>query len=250
MRQRGLWIAVAIVVPLAIGLVLVPVREQVSSANLALFMLAGAVAVAAASNRVAISVLCAAATALAYDVFLVRPYYSVTIAAPDEVITAVLVLVVVAIVGFVSQLFRHQRTLVEQREENLGVLYQLVDQVASGAGEQSLIRTSERELAELLHADGCRFDDDLNVIGEDTDILDAFIDQIGDVRIEGELWDTEHRGLPDRQFRIPVTSGGLRFGCFLVSPRAGERAARWELIVALMIADLVGSALARWPTDL
>ena len=245
------WLVLAIAVPIAIAVALVPFREQMSSANLALFMVVGAVAVAAAGTRFSLSMLCAAMTALCYDVFLVRPYYSVTIAEPSEAVTSGLVLVVVAVVGSVSRFAREQRSLTIRREENLGLLYQLVDQVATAAGETALVSSSEREIGELLAATACRYETEPSGPPGETDprVADAELDQVGEVRIGDELWDTDQRGLPDRRLRVPVQSAGLHFGAFVVEPDPGRRVARWELITTVMIADLVGAALARWPAE-
>ena len=245
MYRIGLWVALAIVVPIAAAVALVPGRDQMTSANLALVMLVGAVVIAGLGNRVSIAVVCAAVTGLAYDFFLVRPYYSVTIAKPAEALTAVLVLVVVAVVGSVSSLVRRQRSIIERREDNLGLLYHLVERVANTAGEESLIETGEREIGELLSGASCRYAKDQVTTNES-----AYIDPIGDIHIDGHVWDAEHQGLPDQQLALPVQSGGLQFGSFLVVPVAGTTVARWELIVTVMIADLVGAALARWPTGL
>lgn len=248
MHRLSLWIVLAIAVPVTIAVALVPVRDEMSSANLALIMVLGAVAVAAASNRVVAWVVCAGVTGLAYDFFLVRPYYSVTIAAPAEALTAILVLAVVVVVGTVSSLFRRQRSLTVRREENLGLLYQLVEQVATAAGEKTLIDTSERELTQLLGATACRY---VPSPGHDNQDFpdDIAITAIGGLRLGDDEWDPSHGGLPERTLALPVQSGGLRFGKFRIEPGAEHVVARWELIVAVMIADLVGAALARWPAD-
>jgi K+-sensing histidine kinase KdpD len=254
MQRLSVWIVLAVVVPIAIAVALIPVRDGATSANLALAMVLGAVVVAAASNRIGVSILCAAMTGLAYDFFLVHPYYSITIAVPNEALTAVLVLAVVAVVGTISTLFRRQRTLTERREENLGLLYQLVEQVATAAGETALVGTSERELAELLGALDCRFipaspdgsGDDHQPADDGAD--EMVITAVGELQVGADVVDPSE-AVTARRLALPVQSAGLRFGRFRIDAAPGHTIARWELIVAVMIADLVGAALARWPVD-
>ena len=237
------WLVVAVVVPVAVSAALVPARDSATSANLALIVLVGAVGVAVACNRLLPSVVCAVVAGVAYDVFLVRPYGSVTIAEPSEALTAALILVVVVVVATASWLLRRQRELRERREEDLGLLYQVVQQVATGAGAASLVENTVRELGELLGGAHCRYQPQL-VVGP----LDSYIDAIGEVHVEGVAWDTEAAGMPPGRLLLPVQSGGMSFGSVVVEPVAGSPVARWELIVAVTMADLVGAALARWPT--
>jgi K+-sensing histidine kinase KdpD len=246
MDRRAAWYVASFVVPVAVGIALVPFRTQLTSANLALIMVVAAVVVAAASNQIGASVACAVVTGFAYDFFLVVPYYSFTIAEPSEALTALLVLAVVATVGTVSSRFRRQRSITERREENLGLLYQLVDQVANAAATSALIETSTREIADLLGAPACTFEARTDVL-DGPDTAGSWINQIGEVRKDGELWDTDRSGLPGPTLKLPVQSGGLDYGCFVITPAADQPVERWAIVVTVMIADLVGAALARWP---
>jgi K+-sensing histidine kinase KdpD len=246
MDRRAAWYVASFVVPVAVAIALVPFRTQLTSANLALIMVVAAVVVAAASNQIGPSVACALVTSVAYDFFLVVPYYSFTIAEPSESLTALLVLAVVATVGAVSSRFRQQRTITERREENLGLLYQLVDQVANAAATSALIDTSTREIADLLGARGCTFEARTDG-GSDPAPVRASINQIGEVRKDDQVWDTSRSGLPGPTVTLPVQSGGLDYGCFVITPAIDQPVERWAIIVTVMIADLVGAALARWP---
>jgi hypothetical protein len=239
--SRYLPLAASVVVPLAATAALVPFRESVSSANLALVLVIGVVAVAVTGNRVA-AVTGAAVTALAYDVFLTRPYGSPAIAEPAELLTAVLLLVVGIVVGGISSWARRQREVAVEREEDLGLVYHVIEQVAGGASSESLVALAEREIAQLLSAESVHYD--RHITSSTT-----YVDRVGDVHVGDLLWPVADVGLPDMPIDVPMQSGGLPLGAFVVRPHPTRPVATWQLVMTVMVADLIASALARWPSD-
>jgi hypothetical protein len=220
---------------------LVPFRESVSSANLALVLVVGVVAVAVTGRRSA-AVVCAAVTALSYDVFLTQPYNSPAIASPSELLTAFLLLAVGISVGAIAGWARRQRAVAVEREADLGLLYHVIDQVAGCASSESLVAMAEREIAQLLGAESVRFDTGpTETVGS--------IDRVGTVYVGDVRWPVADVGLPGGPLRVPVQSGDLPLGAFVVRARATQPVQTWQLVMAVMIADLIASALARWPSD-
>jgi K+-sensing histidine kinase KdpD len=249
--SRPLPFVAAIAVPLLATAVLVPFRQSVSSANLALVLVVAVVGVAAIGNRTA-AIVGAAVTALAYDVFLTQPYGSPAIAEPSELLTAVLLLVVGVAVAAISSWARRQREVAVERTDDLGLVYHVVDQVAGGASSEELVALGEREIKALLDASSVRFDRDaLSPArdGDDRDAPRATIDRVGDVRVGDLRWPVVEVGLPQGPLLLPVQSGGLSLGAFVIVPRAPEPIETWRLVLSVMVADLIASALARWPTD-
>ena len=59
----------------------------------------------------------------------------------------------------------------------------------------------------------------------------------------GQSWTTEDLGLPTRRVDLPVRSGGWLLGHFLLTPTPGRPVLREQLVVAIAIADQVGSSL-------
>jgi hypothetical protein len=228
-------------VPVAATAVLVPFRESVSSANLALVLVVAVVAIAATGNRLAAAT-GAVVTALSYDVFLTQPYGSPTIAEPTELLTALLLLVVGVVVGFISSWARHQRAVAVDRTDDLGLVYHVIDQIAGGASTESLLALGEREIGQLLGAAAVHFE-------REPHGTDGSVDRIGEVRVGDLVWPVADVGLPGGTLAIPLQSGGLPLGVFVVHSRSTHRVATWELVMAVMIADLIASAMARWPAD-
>src|ERR1017187_8093911 len=83
----------AVVAPLAVAAVLLPLRADWSNTNVALVLVALVVAVAAIGNRVA-GALAAAGAFAWFDFFFTRPYGQFTIRSSADITTAVLLLVV------------------------------------------------------------------------------------------------------------------------------------------------------------
>jgi hypothetical protein len=239
--SRWLPVVASVAVPVGLTALLVPFRESVSSANLALVLVVGVVVVAATGNRTAAFV-GAAVTALSYDVFLTRPYNSPAIASPAELFTAFLLLAVGLSVGVIASWARRQRAVAVDREADLGLLYHVIDQVAGCASTESLIAMAEREIAQLLGAEAVRFDTGpTETIGS--------IDRVGTVYVGDVRWPVAEVGLPGGPLLVPLQSGGLPLGAFVVRSQATHRVQTWQLVMAVMIADLIATALARWPSD-
>jgi hypothetical protein len=248
--SRALPFVAAIAVPLLATAVLVPFRESVSSANLALVLVVAVVGVAAIGNRTA-AIVGAAVTALAYDVFLTQPYGSPAIAEPSELLTAVLLLVVGIAVAAISSWARRQREVAVERTDDLGLVYHVVDQVAGGASTEELVALGEREIRALLDATTVRFERDavLDRRGGDAAPPPATIDRVGDVRVGDLRWPVADVGLPHGPLLLPLQSGGLSLGAYVIEPSSPEPVETWRLVLSVMVADLIASALARWPTD-
>lgn len=244
-RRAQLSLLAAVALPIAVAAALVPVREEASSANLALVLVVVVVCVAVAGTRTAAAT-CAVMTALAYDFFLTQPYQSLTIEEPDEVITTVLLLAVGVTVGALSHWARSQRSRAHEREEDVGLLYQVIEQIAAGADDQTIIALGEREIAHELGAVACRyetFDDE----PDDSELPLPLIDHIGNVYIGDVLWPTDEVGLPNGETAIEMQSGGMPMGRFVVESNDVEPMPRWRLLMSVMVANVIGSALARWP---
>jgi K+-sensing histidine kinase KdpD len=242
--SRHLPLVASIAVPLVATALLVPFRESVSSANLALVLVAGVVAVAATGHRTA-AILGAVVTALSYDVFLTQPYGSPAIAEPAELLTAVLLLGVGILVGTISSWARRQRAVAVEREEDLGLVYHVIEQVAVGASSDSLIALGEREIGQLLGATSVHYEREI----AESSPPHGYVDRIGEVHVGELVWPVADVGLPGGRLDVPLQSGGLPLGAFAVEPHPTQPVETWQLLMVVMVADLIASALARWPSD-
>src|SRR6476661_7180168 len=92
-RVASLALPIALLAPPAAAAALIPARAHTDNANIALCLVVVVVAVATLGQRLA-TVVCAASTAVWFDFFHTRPYYSFTITRHDDLVNAALLLVV------------------------------------------------------------------------------------------------------------------------------------------------------------
>src|SRR5262245_57684166 len=92
---------IGVLAPIAVGALLVPLRQEPVSTNLALILVVVVVLAGAVGGRGA-GVLAAITATLAFDFFLTQPYLSLHIHSADDVETAVLLLIVGLLVGQLS----------------------------------------------------------------------------------------------------------------------------------------------------
>ena len=117
--------------PIATATLLIPLREDLASATLALAFVVVVVGIASFAGRGPATV-AALVSVMSFDFFLTRPYLSMRIDSADDIEAAVLLLVVGLIVGTVAA--RERRALVaadDLRGEVRRIAY-LADMVASG----------------------------------------------------------------------------------------------------------------------
>lgn len=238
---------VAVAAPITAAAALSPFRDRLNSANLALVLVVVIVGVAVTGSRLT-AITCAVVTALAYDVLLTQPYGSFSIAQPEEVETAFLLLTVGVTVGSLSNWARQQRVRATEREDYLGLLYHVIEQVSVGTSDESLIAIGEREIAELLGARSCRYVETSERTSEQ-DQPRPFVDRLGEVHIGALVWPAEETGLPSGEVEVALQSGGMVLGSFVVETTPATAVPRWRLVMVVMVADLIASALARWPSD-
>ena len=84
--------------PIVVAAALVPLRDEIDNANLALAMVVVVVVAAAVGGRGA-GLLAAVIATISYDFFLTRPYLSLTIDSADDVETTIFLLAIGLLVG-------------------------------------------------------------------------------------------------------------------------------------------------------
>lgn len=232
------WLAIAAVAgPVAMALLLVPWRHQLDTGDDALFLVVVIVAVASSGRRLAAAI-AALVSALAFDFFLTLPYYSFRITNRDDLITELLLLVVGLAVGQLAargRLHRHQA--IESRDEVM-LLHSLTELASSGEEPRVVIDTALAELQQLLFLRDCHF------TRRDPGRIAARITPQGDLTLGHETWPTQDLGLPTRKVDLPVRGNGWLLGHFLLTPTPGRPVPHHRLLVAVAVADQVGTTLA------
>jgi K+-sensing histidine kinase KdpD len=182
-------LAAAVVVPLAVAAALVPVRTRFSAANAALVLVVVVVAVAANGHRLAGAV-AALSAAVWFDFFLTQPYEHFTITASDDIVTAVLLLVVGLAVSQLAARARRLRVIAITDADYLDQIHRTAQMVESGAAANAVVNQVREQLVHLLHLQGCRFEYG-NLLGHPPRLLHD-----GNIVQGRTRWDLDHDGLP------------------------------------------------------
>lgn len=232
------WILVAAVAaPLAAAAALIPARGHLDNADDALMLVVVIVAVASTGRRVAAAT-AAVVAALSFDFFLTRPYNSLRISHHSDFITEILLLVVGLAVGELAARGRRHREAAGEGRHQLALIHSVTELAASGQDPQLVVAAAAAELRQLLDLRECRF------TVRDPGGLTARVTPDGEVTVGSELWSTEDLGLPTHNVDLPVRSGGWLLGHFVLTPTPGRSVPHERLLVAVAVADQVGSALA------
>lgn len=230
---RFAW-ALAVALPPAVAVLLVPFRDRLAATNEALVLVVTVVAVAALGRR-APGVVAALGAGIAFDVFLTRPYLSLKIDDPDDVETAVLLLAVgILVTEIASWGRRHQEHAVRLLGYTQGVRA-AVTAVDDAAPLDTLLEQVAAQIAAVLGLPGGgRFDYATGIIGGPAPRLRPD----GQVEVGGAECDVERYGLPlTHDLEILLTDGGRYIGRFVITPRPDARPSLEQRLAAVTLAD-------------
>lgn len=232
-------LAIALLAPVAVCGLLVPLRDVVQNTNAALVLVLVVVAVAAAGQRLA-GVVAALSSAIGFDLLLTAPYGQLTIANPADVETAVLLTVAGLAVTEIALWGRRQQSRSSTREGYLAGVVAAARIVASG--ETSLPDLTDRvgrQIRDVLDLDACRFEPGPAQEG-------ARIDRDGTVFWNDHQVNVERDGLPTMdEIHLPVESHGSVYGHYVLTSATKIRRPELEQrLVAVTLAEQVGAALS------
>jgi K+-sensing histidine kinase KdpD len=140
----------AVVVPVAVVTALVPLRGDVSPANLALLLVLVVLGGAVLGGRL-VGVIVGAVTAVAFDFFLTVPYGSFTIERRDDVVTTVLLAIVGLVGGELVERARRSEAEALARRAEVEQLQRRAELAAGGEPPARLIARFSEELAAMLN---------------------------------------------------------------------------------------------------
>ena len=240
-RRTWLLAAAAVLGPVAATLLLIPWRDRLSPADDALLLVVVIVAVATAGYRWAAAV-CALVSALALDVFLTRPYHSLRIERTDDLVTAILLLVVGLAVGDLAARGRTQRAAATWNRNQLVQVRAVTDLAARGGRPDVVVRRTGAELTELLGLRSCLF-------ATSEPGVAARVLPDGRVEMGTTVWPAGSLGLPFGGAVLAARAGGRVQGYFVLEPEPGTPVPQDLLAVAVTMADQVGATLAARGSD-
>jgi hypothetical protein len=230
---RTLVLAVAAVLVVAL---LVPLRDNVRNANLALLLVLVVLAAAVVGGRRA-GIVVGVVVAIAFDFFLTQPYQSFTIEEGADVQTTFLLALVGLVGGELVERARRSHADAESRRRQVERLHRRAELAALGERPGRLIVRSEEELTELLGLVEAGYragppPQDLSVLTH------------GGVRVPGRASD-----VGDDIVALPVRAHGRDLGHFLlVFPHrtGGLSVTADRRHAAVALADQLGMALLRY----
>jgi len=239
-RYRAWLLAASVAAPLAVAALLALVRDDVSTAAAVLVLVLVVVAASSTGVRLA-GFLAALSAGVFFDLLLTQPYGTLAVSNPDDVEALVLLLAVGLAVTELALWGRRQQAGASRRLGYLDGVLSAAEQVAArDTDPRDLVALVGGELTTLLGLDGCRF-------APVAPHLRTVVQPDGVVRSGGRDLDVERHGLPpDEEILLPVRSGGRTLGGFVLTAATRVRRPTAEqLRVAVLLADQVGTALAR-----
>lgn len=244
--RRGLSIdertAVGLVIggigPIVVAGVLVGVRGEIDSANIALLLVLVVLAAGVVGGRFPGAV-GAVVAALSFDFFHTKPYGSLTIASRDDVETTLLLLVVGLVAGQIAVRARRSRSLATERGGEIQQLHHVAEMVAGGTSPAEVELVVCDELRALLGLRECWYESEpsarvLPRMERNGAIAAHRYRHVG----------PEGFALPVDGVEIPVLVGGREHGRLVLVPEPDVGASLDRRLVAIAIADQLGAALS------
>lgn len=228
----------AILVPVGVTVLLVPLRTSFNHTDAALLLVAVVVAVAANGNRLA-GYLAAVSSVVWFDFFLTPPYQHFTMNRPSDVQTALLLLIIGIAVTELAVWGRRGNTAASERAAYLNGIYATVKATVTARDPSAVTAEVSQQLIQLLDLRSCQFQ--LGVAGLG---VSARLHHDGRVTVDGEDWPADSRGLPHAQIELLAQTGGYFQGRFLMQPHDRAHPQVENRVVAAALANQVGIALA------
>jgi MFS family permease len=231
-------LAVGALGPVAVALLLVPFRNDLDSANLALILVLVVVVAAILGGRRA-GALAALVATLSFDFFLARPYLSLEIESSDDVETALVLLGVGLLVGAVASRGRRSERGRERAVAAIARVHRITDRVARGTSVNEMAIAVVGELRELLQVEDAWLE------------FPPFVYVMPVLERGGSVEESEHHwfagGLvlsPDG-VELPVLEDGRPGARIVLIGNPECPTTIEERVVAVALADQLGAALAR-----
>lgn len=228
----------AALVPVGAAAALVPLRDDMVSANVALLLVVAVVGFAASGRRTA-AVTAAVSAAASFNFFHTQPYSSLRISSREDLETALLLLVVGLTVGEIALRGRRARYLVAREREDLASIRGIGALVAEGEGSDYVMIATAAELTHLLGLVDCRYE-----AGAPTGRPLPIVGRDGSTWWGPTRWETERWGFPTDGVSVPVPTNGRVGGRFVLTAPVGLPLTKEQLMKAVALVDQAGASLA------
>ena len=238
-RRDTVAVLAGLAAPLALAVLLVPVRGSFHNTDAALALILVVVAVAANGYRPA-GILAAVSAAVWFDFFLTHPYERFTITRREDIETTLLLLVIGVAVTEIAVWGRRQHAVASRRAGYLEGINAAAQAAAAGSSPSALTAQVADQLTSVLSLVSCRFQYGAAGLGRP-----ARLRQDGTVLVADRPWDVDAEGLPQgTDTELLVEGGGIFQGRFLMTPGPDAGPTLEQRLLAVALADQVGAALA------
>jgi Domain of unknown function (DUF4118) len=228
--------------PIVAAGVLVPIRQHIDSANVALIFVVLVVVAAAVGGRWG-GVIGAVTSTLTFDFFFTHPYDTLRMNRLREVVTTALLLIVGLVVGEIVVWAHRGHRAAQRGRDEVERLHRVAEQVVSGADATAVLQSVRAELSDLLSLRGCDFEEPP---------FGAPLPRLGR---NGSIATSHHRfvrgemALPAEGLEIPVLGNGRQLGRLVLAPEPRVGVAIEERVAAIALSDQLGAALAATRPD-
>jgi hypothetical protein len=237
-RNRSrIMFALAIVGPLLIALALVPSRGEFAGAAAALVFVVAIVALSVGGNRF-VGFVATVSSAIWYDFYLTKPYDRLAISHRPDIETTICLLIVGIVVSELAARSRHLLRVSTEEAEYVDMVRELTELANGTAPSSAVIARAVPSLVRLLDLRDCRFE------RAPSDPPMARIMPNGEVVHVGMDWPVNQMGIPGPEAEIVAQWRGRALGRFIITPTPGEPISRERRVVAVLLASVVGAAIA------
>ena len=223
--------------PIVVAGLLVSLRDELVSTNLALILVVVVVLAAAVGGRLAGAVT-AVTAALSFDFFLTKPYLSLKVETSNDVETVLILLGVGLLVGAVASRGRRAEREREQAADAISCVHRVADLVARGASLADVADAVTRELRALLGLHDCflEFPPFLYTMPR--------LERGGNVVASEQRWFASGIALSADGIELPVLAQGVEAARFVLIGDPAVAVTIEERVAAVALADQLGTSLA------
>jgi K+-sensing histidine kinase KdpD len=231
------------VAAIAVGGLLVPVRDVIGNTNAALVLVVVIVAAAALGGRLA-GAMTAAAACLSFNFFHTQPYYTLRVHSDNDIWTIALLFVIGLAVGEVAVFARTNRTKAIIDRSGLAHLEAIGAMVAEDQAPDAVWPAVRAALVDELRLVDATFEPERQPATPFT-----VLERNGHVDISVMYWTPEGMELPRDGVILPVSAGTRSCGQIVLTPTHGRGTTLDQRRVAVALADLLAVTLDRHPAD-
>lgn len=223
---------------IGVAAALSPLRNTSFGNTNAALVLVVVIAAAASMGGRGAGALCAISAALSYNFFLTRPYQSLHINDTKDIITVILLVVVGMVVGEFARSRGRNVGRIRRHAESTHRLERVAGLLATDAAFDELCESVCAEIEAELDLREARFDREFST-GR------AVMERSGWIPARIHRHTGDGFEFPADGVDLPVSFAGARLGTLVLIPQPDTGISTDQRRVALALADLLASALAR-----